>query len=393
MERGTSGSALLLLAGLGVFFLAQGADLATALDLDGIKITPSISYTGEYDDNIFRTQSDKKSDYANIITPAIAVEAKPDKHEIKARYKADILRYSTYNNFDTERHLAELVSIFKFNRVELRLNELFRRTDDFPSSELTSRLKRNENALGGGFDIDLYRIWGVGFDATWENTHYLRSDFDFLSRNGYTYATNLYYRLTAKTRVFGEYDFVREIYEFDKTRDNNRHRGLLGVRGDLTEKLSLTAKGGYERLAFHSDTRDDQDNFVVSIEGNYKPLDRLQIALILSRSVQASTFANNAQYESFNSNLGITYAFTPKIMIIPRFSFGVDNYRESALNPDNNTQENRLDYLLGAGLTIRYEPLKYIRLDGSYDYQGRKSNFGASDYDDNRVSFKVTLSM
>lgn len=366
---------------------------AGALDLNGIKVTPSVTYRGEYDDNVFRTQFDKRSDYANIVRPGITVEATPGRHEIRAAYLAEIIRYVNHTTNDSDRHTASLIGNFNFTRFATRFREEFRRTDDFPTTELTRRIKRNENVLGGGLDYDVFGRWGLGFDVTWENFNYLRSDFDFLDRNTYTYATNLYYRITAKTRAFGEYDFVREIYESDKTRDTNRHRGLLGVRGDLTERLSLTAKGGYERILFQSSERSgqDQENVVVSLEGNYRPVERLGIGLILTRRFEPSTFANNAQFGTSMATLILTYAFTSKITVIPRGFFGVDNYRQSSLNIDR--QEKRLDYNYGGGLTVQYRLQKWIRLEGSYDFSRRDSNFNSNDYDDNRVSFAVTLSL
>ncbi|GEM_PF-5738016 len=362
-----------------------------AIDLNGIKVTPSVSYTGEYDDNVFRTQFNKRSDYANTYSPGITVEANPGKHALSASYRADFIRYLNHTTNDSDRHAASLLANFNFNRLATRFREEFRRTDDFPTTELTTRIRRNENTITGGFDYDVFQLWGVGFDVTWANLNYLRSDFDFLDRNSYTYATKVYYRVTTKTRLFAEYNFVREIFDFDKSRDNNRHRGLLGVRGDITERLKLTAKAGYEHLDFHSDTRSGQDNFVTSVEGSYKLTERLQIALLLNRSVASSTFTNNPQFESFNATLGLTYAFTPKIAILPRGSFGVDNFRQSALNIDR--QEKRLDFLYGGGIGIRYELQKWIRLEGNYDFSRRDSNFNSNDYDDNRVSFTVTLSM
>jgi hypothetical protein len=374
-------------------FLAVGLGAAYALDLNGIKVTPSVGYQGEYDDNVFRTRSDKRSDYAHHVIPAITVEATPGNHTISAGFKADIIRWVRFENNDSDRYTANLDSVFQFNRLQLRLKEDFVHTDEFPSSELTQRIRRNDNALGGGFDYDVAQFWGIGFDHTWRNVYYLDHDFDFLSRNEYTYAANIYYRLTTKTRVFAGYDFVQEWFEFDSTRNDNRHRGLLGVRGDLTERLSLTARGGYERLTFLQGASSDQDNFVISLEASYKPVDRLQIVLLLSQQVAPSSFAGNAVYTTSSATLGITYAFTPKITIIPRGSFGADQYRTAALNAENNVTEKRLDYIYGGGLGIRYELQRWIRLDMNYDYQGRNSNFNASDYDDNRVSFTVTLSI
>jgi hypothetical protein len=165
---------------------------------------------------------------------------------------------------------------------------------------------------------------------------------------------------------------------------------LIGVRGDLTERFNVTGKAGYEHLTFHT-ARNDQDNFVTSIEANYKPVERLGIGLILKRSVENSTFTNNAQYETFSSNLVLTYNFTPKLTILPRGSLGVDQYRESVLNIDR--MEKRVDYNYGGGLGIRYTPQKWVVLEGGYDFTRRDSNFNTNDYDDNRVSFTVTLSM
>jgi hypothetical protein len=364
---------------------------AAGLDFNGIKVMPSLSYSGEYDDNVFRTQFNKRSDYVNITSPGILVEASPGKHEIKLGYKADILRYSNHSNLDIERHTADLTTVLNFNRLQARLTENFRRTDDFPSTELTKRIKRNENFLSGGFDYDVVERWGIGFDFTWGNINNLRADFDFLDRNTYTYATNVYYRITAKTRVFAKYDFVREIFQDDKSRDNNRHRGLLGVRGDLTERFNMTGNLGFERLDFHTDTQSGQDNFVTSVNANYRPVERLGIGLLIKRSVESSTFTGNPQFENFTTTLIVTYAFTPKVTVIPHASFGVDLYRKSATNID--LLEKRTDYNYGAGLGIRYEIQKWIRLDGNYDFSRRDSNFNTNDYDDNRVSFTLTLSI
>jgi hypothetical protein len=368
---------------------------AAALDLNGIKVTPSIGYKGEYDDNIFRTQFNKRSDYVNHIMPSITLEATPGRHEFKAGYQADILRYSSYNNMDTERHAANVMGVMRFNRLELRASEEFRRTDDFPTSEVTQRIRRNENDLSAGFDLDMARMWGIGFDAGWNHYNYLESAFDGQDHNTYTYAGNLYYRLTAKTRVFGEYAFVDEYFSSDETRRNTRHRGMVGIRGDITERFNLTGKVGYEHLNFHDSSRQDLDTAIGSIEATYKPVDRMQISLMLARKVDSSTFGTNAQYAAYNSILGVTYALTPKITLIPRGFFGVDNYKEAAVNTskDGLPAEKRVDYLYGGGLGLRYQVMKWLRLDASYDFSRRDSKFNNFDYDDNIVNFSVTFSM
>jgi hypothetical protein len=362
-----------------------------AIQWNGFTITPSISYTGEYDDNVFRTKDNKESDYINIITPGIQLEYK-GRHELRAGYKVEILRYSDWNNLDTERHTAVLDGLFTFNRLQLRFGEEFRRTDDFPSTQLTQRIERNENTLGGGFDYDVARLWGVGFDARWGHVNYLEQGFDDLDRNSYTLAPSFYYRLTAKTRVFVEPNFAVEEFGSGENRDNYRYRALVGARGDFTERFSVTGKAGFEYLDFQENTtQDDFGTFVGEIEATYRPLERLQTALILRRNALASTHANNLEYEAFTGVFAVTYAFTSKLLFIPRVAIGVDNYREDA-TIDGETKQ-RLDVLYGAGIGVRYQIQRWLRVDANYDFSARDSNFDVFDYTDNRVWFSIVLSM
>jgi len=395
MRRGYWGG--LLMAAAGLAFLCGLAGTAAALDMDGIKITPSFAYKGEYDDNVFRTQFDKRTDYINYFTPGIMIEATPGRHDFKAGAKMDILRYSNHNNLDTERYNAFFKGVMKFNKLELRGFEEFRRTDDFPTTEVTQRILRNENTMSGGFDYDMAQVWGLGFDVTWDYFDYLNNsqgDLNYLDRNVYTYATNLYYRISAKPRAFVEYDFVDEQFRHDETRDSTRHRGFVGVRGDLSDRFSLSAKAGWEYVDFKS-TYDSFGTPVAAVEATYKPSDRLQIAFLLARKLEVSTVASNAVYGNYTSTLLMTYGLTPKITLIPRGYFGYDDYREATVNPSKSSlpTEKRYDFNYGAGLGIRYEVLKWLRLDANYDFTRRDSNFNTSDYDDNRVNFSVTFSM
>jgi hypothetical protein len=394
MKRQRNLWVLLVYVGLGGGLLSGQPTPAWALNVEGIIITPSLAYTGEFDDNVFRTPNNTKSDYINTISPGVAVEATPGNHSLTASFRADILRYVNNTSQDTERYFANFAGLFNFNRLQLRLKENFAHTDDFPTSELTQRIKRDENYLTGGMDYDLINRWGIGLDFTWGNINYLDPDFDFLSRNTYTYATNLFYRVTPKTRVFAQFEFAQEVFWNDRPRDDYRYRGLLGVNGDLTERLSLTAKGGYEYLDYyHDDVFPNQNNFVISLEGIYRPLERLNISLLISRSVEASTFANNADYGSFNVTLAMMYAITPKIMILPRAAFGLDNYKVAEVNPSNGALEKRLDYLYGLGIGVRYQPLKWLHLEANYQFERRESNFNEFNYSDNRVFFTVGLSL
>jgi hypothetical protein len=365
---------------------------ARAIDLDGITLTPFASYTGEYDDNVFRgPRGNRKDDYINTLSAGVNVEAKPERrHEVNAGYKFDQLWYSNNNNLDAQRHLAFLNFVLNFNRAQFRFGEQFRRTNEFPTSEFTQYIPRNENILGAGFDFDMAQIWGIGFDYTWDHNNYLDTSLDNLDRNRHTIAPNLYYKLSGKTRVFLEYNFAREVYDSDKTRDNSDHRVLVGFRGDLADRFSLTGKIGWQGLYYTATVFEDSNSFIFDIKAEYQPLERLSFMLNLKRYTEPSVFGPNGHYDYMPFILAATYNMTPKIALIPRVSLGWAHYKEEVANPSaGNNPESRDDLDMGAGFSIRWDPVKWARVEVGYDFTSRNSNFNAFEYLDNRVFFTI----
>ena len=362
---------------------------AAAIDLDAVKITPSVGYQGEFDDNIFRAKNNKQSDYINHILPALKIEATPGSSELEAHASADAMFYSRHTNFNFVDYTAGGSGKVNINRLTLRAQEEWRHTNDFPTTDFTDRIPRDENTLGGGFDFDVAKLWGVGFDYTWGTYHYLDGGYHFLSSNRHTFAPTVYYRLTEKTKLFAEFDFVNDFYYDDFTRSNYQYKGFLGLKGDVTDYFKVTAKVGWGGLHMKWTELPDQNAPMASIEAVYKPIDRLEIVWLLVNDFSFSTDTSNPMVQNLNTSLGLRYAITPKISLIPNATFGTSSYQNLA----PGQTEKRFDYLYGGGLGLRYDIVKYVRFEAAYAFQARQSNYDLNNYDDNRVFFTVTLSM
>ncbi len=357
---------------------------ARAFDLDGFKLIPSLSYTGEYDDNVFRKPSRTRSDYINTVAPGLAARLRlGGSDELSASYRAEILRYVNNGNLDTERHFFDLGGSAGFTKLSLYGKERFARTDDFPTSELTTRVKRNENEAGGGADWDAYGQWGIGAVANHFYVDYLDRDFDALDRTALTLGGRLYYRLTPRLRTFAEYNHVDEEFATASASDDVRHRGLLGIEGEITSRLTSTTKLGWEETHFKRSGQSDLPRLVVSSDTKFQPLERLGLRLLVSRSVQASTFVGNSQFVSTDMMLSADYTFRPRLFFMPRITTGVDEFPQKADNA--GVFERRTDVRYGGGLGIRYEIQRWLHVDLSYDYLRRTSNFVNFGYVDNRV--------
>lgn len=372
--------------------------LRTGLEMGPFRVHPSIAYTGEYDDNVFRNRFGKKPDYINHIKPAVQTGIGLGDHFFLAGIDADILRYSINNNLDAERYHATGSFNVNFPTLTAHLSEDFRRTDDFPTSQLTTRIRRNESILGaGGFYEIIPGRYGVGLDVTWEDKNYLRSDFDFLDQRSYSIAPSIQYKILPRAWVFGEYDLRFEHFRNRVTtppearRDNTKQGGQLGIRGDVTSTLRVTAKGGYQHEDIFDPLSRDIDSFVTSVQGTYRPAERLLINLVASRSVESSTVPNNPSFETFNALLSVRYAFSEKIGVNPFGSFGFDNFRQKVT--DVSGTRGRKDFLFGGGLSITYQIQKWLSVEGRYETFHRNSNINIFDYDDNRYLGTITIGL
>jgi len=364
---------------------------AAALDFDGFKLIPSLRYTGEYDDNVLRQSSGAKSDFISTVSTGLAAQLRlGGSDQLSAAYRNEILRYVERGNLDTERHFFDLAGSLTFTKLSFFAKEKFASTDDFPSSELATRIKRNENEAGGGADWDAYGRWGLGVLLNHFYADYQGRDFEILDRSALTLGGRVYYRFTPRLRVFVEYNRVDETYASAVDRDNTRQRALLGLEGNITERLSSTAKLGYERTHFETGGQSDLQQFVTSSDTKFQPLERLSFRLLMSRSVQASAFVGNSQFVSTDAQLSADYAFRPRLFFLPRITAGVDEFPQRADNA--GTSEKRTDFRYGFGLGIRYQIQKWLHVDANYDYTRRDSNFDQFDYADNRVFGSVGVS-
>ncbi len=234
------------------------------------------------------------------------------------------------------------------------------------------------------------QIWGVGFDYNWESQNYLGTSLNFLDRNRHTFAPTVYYKSTGKTRAFVEYNYAREVYDAAKARDNSDHRLLIGLRGELAERFSLTGKVGWQGLYYNAPILSDVNSAVFNITADYRPVERLGFMATLKRYTEPSAFGGNGHYDNMLGMLAMTYNFTPKVTIIPRATFGWGHYPVSEANPSaGGSAEKRDDFDLGAGVGLRWDPVKWAKLELNYDFSTRNSNFKAFEYLDNRVSFTV----
>ncbi|RPI76701.1 MAG: hypothetical protein EHM45_12095, partial [Desulfobacteraceae bacterium] len=69
-----------------------------------LEITPKLILAQEYDDNIFLTAENTRSDYITTVSPGIKIKADSLKNQAELDYTATWVDYQKHSRSDTWRH-------------------------------------------------------------------------------------------------------------------------------------------------------------------------------------------------------------------------------------------------------------------------------------------------
>jgi hypothetical protein len=362
-----------------------------------LALKPQFELTETYDDNITYREVDKEADFKTVISPGFSLQlGDPAFNYIDFTYFYDRVEYLDLTELSANQHRAALVS-----RLEKRRFQLDGR-DEF---------KRLVSPLGGGISIggiqvqrdtwdDLYRL---GYDLTDKTAMYVQAAHTSVN---YESGVRLYDSFNLAGTVGFEFkalpktSFFGEVYT-GLTENNGNAEGMaeyptaqyvggfVGARGNFTEKLTGTIKGGYEYRWYQDDPR-ELSAPVVEVSLMERFTENTTLAVGYSRRVRESVQYVNSSYTSD----AVSGSLVQNLGSDGRLRARVDTAYLSASyeeNPAYVTGE-RKDQIVTAGLTISYDIKLWLRAFGSYDFEYLDSNEPAVvDYKVNRFTLGLQL--
>jgi len=361
------------------------------LGLPGFKITPFISERVEYESNVFQAPSHSQDDVVFKTIPGFVMELPLGRHRIDLGFRTEILRWVDLDTQNTEHYfvLGNLLLDFP-GGLKAKLKEDFARTSDPPGTELTGRIKSTTNVLAPSLEYGFARRYAIGLDYAWTTVRF-DDIVQQLDRDEHAIGLTGYYRIQPKTDLLA--NFTYGIKDFDRAdeRDVHRYIGAIGVRGEITSRLTSTLRVGYEvRDPDHGDVG-AYSGVVVGGDLVYTPTNRTRVSLIADRSVQESVFATNTAFISDIVTLQVEHYLTPKLLLTGRAIAGNGDYFEKAQKV-SGTFAWRTDWLYGFSFGAEYQIQKWLTVSADYTYSRRDSNFDNFDFKDDVVGAKVTLS-
>ncbi|MEX2146681.1 MAG: outer membrane beta-barrel protein [Candidatus Rokuibacteriota bacterium] len=357
------------------------------LNLPGFRVTPFITQRVEYESNVFQTPNNEQDDVIFRTIPGILVELPLGRHRLDFGARMEVLRFADLDSQDTEHYfLFGTLSLDFPGGLRAALKEDLAYTSDPPGTELTGRIESLTNVLSPSVEYAFARRWALGADYVWTHVDFDRT-VNQLDRDEHTFGITGFYKVAPKTDLLLNLAYGTKEFSTAGVRDVERYIGVVGLRGEITPRLTSTFRIGWEVREPDNPRRTSYSGIVAGGDWVFQPTDRTRFTLTTERFVAESVYRTNLFYVANFVTFAAEHKFTPKLLVTGNVFGGTNEYPDKA-----GRRDWRRDEIYGAGLGLDYQIQRWLAVGADYTYTRRYSNFAEFDYEDNIVGAKVTLS-
>jgi hypothetical protein len=275
---------LLAVGVVGAFAAPASAQLGTSSTVPGppsmavqqvrqypAAIIPSLTVSGEYNDNVFLTERNRTADFITGFTPGVALSLQSSVYRLLASYDFTALVYADQSQLNEARARETFVLDGSY-RVNEQLTVTL--TDEY-------RLSENTNVA---------TIEGI-------STGFVRSRSNVLTGG-------VSYQLDPLTTLRGLASYALERFDAGAASDSDVYRAEVDVDRRLTERLTATA--GYQFAHFDVRRAPSADTHTPKIGGTYRITETLTV--FASAGPQVVVQAGDTSVSPF-VNAGFTERF------------------------------------------------------------------------------------
>jgi hypothetical protein len=161
-----------------------------------ITLIPSISLSGEYDDNVTFSRNEENDDYAGIVSPGFRLDYASELLSFKTSALVDVLRYYDDSDLDTENWKYALNGVYRLVERWSVSGDFSYIKDETLDSELEEtgivfrRDERERLNAGGGISYVLSELSDIGAEYSYSKTDYDDKGLDDYDRSSVSLSYN-----------------------------------------------------------------------------------------------------------------------------------------------------------------------------------------------------------
>jgi hypothetical protein len=350
---------------------------ATFMDDWPVKFHPHLDLQSTYNDNILISPNNKIGDFSFLVSPGLQLAYGDLNHNyLSLDYTAGIERFYRKTSFDAIDHYVTFHSLFNFSRLKLQIDHTFK-DETSENFEVATRLEEQQNLTSASAEYSLGQYFSIGAIYHQEFHHFPTPG--QIDNELYEPGVALYYHLTPKTDLFGEFDYGWA--DVAKGENQQFETGSLGLRGKITSKIRGQLQVGYENRTFSGSTPHLATTVAtVSLHGDFTrhTFADLVISRQISPSVTNAAASVTATRADFTVNQKI---YREKFLVTVGGAYEHDEYGQAV-----SGGVNRQDDILEGRAGVRYIATKWLEFGASYRYQYDRSTVSTVTFDQNLVS-------
>jgi polysaccharide biosynthesis protein VpsM len=392
-----------------------GITAGKAFGGEGGYIHPYVGFQTFYTDNVYNTQNDKKSDFMLLVSPGvwltvprvnqkllkidsanvapggfIVSRANPSlfrRYQTYLHYGADIELFAQNSSQNTVSHTID--GLLQYNLkggVTLEVMDKFLVSHDVRGSGTSTNLDKFTTNLGGlVIYYDTRSKMQFRFDYTNFLVNYDAARNKFRDRHDNAFSGYSFYKISPKTALFVQYEFIDIGYESDSLSNSKEHHLWGGVDWNITAKSTGRIKAGYGIKDFSRSSVDDARDFIFEAQIDYKFTPKTSIVLKALRKTNETNITTTDYMITTGGGVDYLQRITGKLFLSARLAYWNELYKED-LTFQGDTKE-REDDIWEAGIALRYDIKEWLKFDLGYLYTNRNSNFSEFDYVTNALFF------
>ena len=360
-----------------------GVDLPKDEDSNFWRLRPLLTTGVTFDDNIFITNSNRKSDFIFNINAGLALEF-GDFRNLKENYLLlEYLatgfffnRYTSQNSFDQS---ASALGQYRFENLAVQAESRYqtlsgaeRQVGAFTDRSLFFNAIRLIYDYSGKTSLD--------FEISQRTNYYPEN----LSSYFYETNTGFLYSIFPKTSLGLEGIFglsqVQESPDMWYQTINGRLNYVL------TGKTVVNATGGVQFNEYVGGGEPLRIIPVFSLGAEYSLFTKTRLSLVAYRNLQASASIAGQDYIATGGEIGINQEFASKFELGVSGGYENDTYVANTLSTD----AYRVDNFFFFRPSMSYRFLKYMKASLAYEYRTNYSDLVQDTWYDNKVSLELS---
>lgn len=358
-------------------------------------VHPEIAASVLYDDNIYATRNNEKSDTVGILTPSIAIKSDWVRHRLDFKAGADLSRYHDYTGENTSDYWTDADGRYDISGNSNVFGGLgySRQHEDRTSPDAVAGLEPTVYTVGSGY-AGLFHNFGrasIRFGGTYEQLKFR----DVPSLTGIIHnqyrnrvQTALGARWSYKLRPGAEWFVQTSVNRrrYDSTPDGNGidrnsdgYTVAIGLKRSLGETLRAEGFIGYLAQNYKDSQIPDIHAPDFSARIKWDATQRTRVSAYLNRSVEETTLNHASGYLYTRASIRAEHQLRPDLSVNALLYAG-----RAAYQGDGRTDDTYM-----AGIGAKYRMSRHWYLETEYRWNHRNSTDPAGDYFKNQVFLRL----